>query len=224
IGFFNHLTYFLATGALTLGIGFFALASALWFLICKRREIFQNLTCKETDKKWKQRPSKEQFKSQPNCVFISRNFHSGSFQVQEEQRKNETEYTKASDHSKDEICLPRNEVICDSSETNSATHYSSSTLSLSKEPSDSSYSESIEVTSDWFSEDFSSERSSSVPFNRELLVGKVASYMSTISLDECNENVMNQALSDDQTDDDIKEIFLRRNTEVEIQYPQDNTG
>lgn len=63
-----------------------------------------------------------------------------------------------------------------------------------------------------------------MPFNREPLVGKVASYMSTISLDEYNENVMNQALSDDQTDDDIKEIFLRRNTEVEIQYPQDNTG
>ncbi|XP_012877642.1 PREDICTED: uncharacterized protein C1orf185 homolog [Dipodomys ordii] len=35
-GFFYHLTYFLAAGAVSLGIGFFALASALWFLICKR--------------------------------------------------------------------------------------------------------------------------------------------------------------------------------------------
>uniref|UniRef100_A0A4W2DD25 Chromosome 1 open reading frame 185 n=1 Tax=Bos indicus x Bos taurus TaxID=30522 RepID=A0A4W2DD25_BOBOX len=82
-GFFNHLTYFLAAGAVTLGIGFFALASALWFLICKRREIFQDSKFKAVDEKCRQRPSKAKIKSHPQCVFISRNFHTGRFQSQQ---------------------------------------------------------------------------------------------------------------------------------------------
>ncbi|XP_070116114.1 uncharacterized protein C1orf185 homolog isoform X3 [Equus przewalskii] len=82
-GVFNHLTYFLAAGAVTLGIGFFALASALWFLICKRREIFQNSQFKATDERCRQRPSKAKSKCQSQCVFISRNFHTGRFQSQQ---------------------------------------------------------------------------------------------------------------------------------------------
>uniref|UniRef100_A0A671DTH8 Uncharacterized protein n=1 Tax=Rhinolophus ferrumequinum TaxID=59479 RepID=A0A671DTH8_RHIFE len=81
--FFNHLTYFLAAGAVTLGIGFFALASALWFLICKRRKIFQNSKFKSTDERCRRRPSKEKIKSHSQCVFISRNFHTGRFQLQQ---------------------------------------------------------------------------------------------------------------------------------------------
>ncbi|XP_067568471.1 uncharacterized protein C1orf185 homolog [Pseudorca crassidens] len=80
-GFSNHLTYFLAAGAVILGIGFFALASALWFLICKRREIFQDCKFKTIDERCRQRPSKAKIKSQ--CVFISQNFHTGNFQLQQ---------------------------------------------------------------------------------------------------------------------------------------------
>ncbi|XP_070949227.1 uncharacterized protein C1orf185 homolog isoform X4 [Macaca nemestrina] len=82
-GFFNYLTYFLAAGAVTLGIGFFALASALWFLICKRREIFQNSKFKAIDERCRQRPSTAKIKSHSHCVFISRNFHTGRFQLQQ---------------------------------------------------------------------------------------------------------------------------------------------
>ncbi|XP_054410965.1 uncharacterized protein C1orf185 homolog isoform X3 [Pongo abelii] len=82
-GFFNYLTYFLAAGAVTLGIGFFALASALWFLICKRREIFQNSKFKAIDERCRQRPSTGKIKSHSQCVFISRNFHTGRFQLQQ---------------------------------------------------------------------------------------------------------------------------------------------
>nr|XP_051713764.1 uncharacterized protein C1orf185 homolog isoform X3 [Oryctolagus cuniculus] len=82
-GFFNHLTYFLAAGAVSLGIGFFALASALWFLICKRREIFQNSKFKATDERCRQKQSKAKIKSHSQCVFISRNFHTGRFQLQQ---------------------------------------------------------------------------------------------------------------------------------------------
>ncbi|XP_072830575.1 uncharacterized protein C1orf185 homolog isoform X4 [Vicugna pacos] len=82
-GFFNHLTYFLAAGAVTLGIGFFALASALWFLICRRREIFQNSNYKVTNGRCRPGPSKAKIKSHSPCVFISRNFHTGRFQLQQ---------------------------------------------------------------------------------------------------------------------------------------------
>ncbi|KAK2502068.1 hypothetical protein MC885_016096, partial [Smutsia gigantea] len=77
------LTYFLAAGAVTLGIGFFALASALWFLICKRREMFQNSKLKATDEKYRQRLSKVKTEPGSHCVFISQNFHTGKFQSQQ---------------------------------------------------------------------------------------------------------------------------------------------
>ncbi|XP_077701110.1 uncharacterized protein C1orf185 homolog isoform X1 [Canis aureus] len=222
-GFFNHLTYFLAAGAVTLGIGFFALASALWFLICKRREIFQNSKFKVTDERCRQRSSKANIKAHSQCVFISRNFHTGGFQLQEEQRKKETARIKAiKDHTKDEFCFATKKVICDPSETSSATHPSSVTLSLSTLPSDSYYSQSIEAADDWFSDDTLAKKSSTMPFLREPLMEKVFSYLSTISLEDCTENELNMTLYDDQKDDSIKEIFSRRHTEVEIQNLQHN--
>ncbi|XP_039741717.1 uncharacterized protein C1orf185 homolog [Pteropus medius] len=223
-GLFNHLTYFLAAGAVTLGIGFFALASALWFLICKRREIFKNSKFKATDERCGQIPSKLRTKSHSQCVFISRNFHTGRFQLQEEQRKKERAHTKAiEDHSKNEFCLATKKVICDPSEISSATDHSSVTLSLSTLPSDSCYSQSVEAADDWFSDDSLAKKSSPMPFLREPLIEKVFSYLSTIPLEECTENVLNMTLYDDQKDDSIKEMFSQRNTEVEIQNLQHNT-
>ncbi|XP_058408355.1 LOW QUALITY PROTEIN: uncharacterized protein C1orf185 homolog [Diceros bicornis minor] len=220
---FSHLTYFLAAGAVTLGIGFFALASALWFLICKRREIFQNSKFKATDERCRQRPSKAKSKSHSQCVFISRNFHTGRFQLQEEQRKKETARIKAiKEHSKDEFCLATKKVICDPPESSSATTRSSITLGLSTLPSDSHYSQSFEAADDWFSDNSLAKKSSPVPFLREPLMEKVFSYLSTISLEECTENVLNMSLYDDQKDDSIKEVFSRGNTEVEIQNLQHN--
>ncbi|XP_032158926.1 uncharacterized protein C1orf185 homolog isoform X1 [Mustela erminea] len=222
-GFFNHLTYFLAAGAVTLGIGFFALASALWFLICKRREIFRNSKFKAIDERCRQRSSKGKIKSHSHCVFISRNFHTGGFLSQEEQRKKETAHIKAiKDHSKDEFCLATQKVICDPSETSLATHPSSVTLTLSTLPSNSYHSQSIEAADDWFFDDTLAKKNSPMPFLREPLLEKVFSYLSTISLEDCTENVLNMALYDDQKDDSIKEIFSRRNAEVEIQNLQHN--
>ncbi|XP_008054640.1 uncharacterized protein C1orf185 homolog [Carlito syrichta] len=188
MAFFNHLTYFLAAGAISLGIGFFALASALWFLICKRRELFQNFKFKATDERCRQRPPKVKIKSQSQCVFISRNFHTGGFQLQEEQRKEKAACIKAiKDHSEDEVCLATKNVICDSPGTRSATNCTSVTLSLSPVASDSYYSQSIEAADEWFSDDSQAEKNSSVPFLQEPLMEKVFSYLSTISLEECAE-------------------------------------
>nr|KAF6443207.1 hypothetical protein HJG59_001781 [Molossus molossus] len=184
MGFSNHLTYFLAAGAVAFGIGFFAFGSALWFLICKRREIFQS----SADEGCSQKPSEVESKSDSQCVFISRNFHTGIFQLQEEQRKKETAHIKASkDHSKDEFCFATKKVICDPSETSSATNSSNVALSLSTEPSESYYSETIEAADDWFSDDSLVKKSSPVPFLREPLMEKVVSYLSTIPLEECTE-------------------------------------
>uniref|UniRef100_A0A2K6LBA4 Chromosome 1 open reading frame 185 n=1 Tax=Rhinopithecus bieti TaxID=61621 RepID=A0A2K6LBA4_RHIBE len=141
IGFFHYFTYFLAAGAVTLGIGFFALASALWFLICKRREIFQNSKFKAIDERCRQRPSTAKIKSHSHCVFISRNFHTGRFQLQEEQRKKEAAHIK--DHSK---------------MTSSATNRSNVTLSLSTLPSDSYYSQKLKGTLQCFSRGTSMEK------------------------------------------------------------------
>ncbi|XP_006147316.1 uncharacterized protein C1orf185 homolog isoform X2 [Tupaia chinensis] len=224
MGFFNHLTYFLAVGAFTLGIGFFALASALWFLICKRREIFQNYRHKATNEKCSQRPPKAKIKSHSQCVFISRNFHTGRSQLQEEQRKKEAAYIKAiKDHSKDEFCLATQKVICDPPETSSATNDSNVTVSLSALPSDSYFSQSVEAANDWFSDDSLVEKNSPGPLLREPLVEKVFSYLSTISLEDCTDNVLNMTFYDDQKDDSIKEVLSQRNTEVEIQNLQHNT-
>nr|XP_028702766.1 uncharacterized protein C1orf185 homolog [Macaca mulatta] len=194
-GFFNYLTYFLAAGAVTLGIGFFALASALWFLICKRREIFQNSKFKAIDERCRQRPSTAKIKSHSHCVFISRNFHTGRFQLQEEQRKKEAAHIKAiKDHSKDESRLATKSVICDPSETSSATNRSNVTLSLSTLPSESYYSRSVEAADDWFSDDSLVKRNSPMPSLGEPLMEKVFAYLSTISLEEGAENVLNDTL------------------------------
>ncbi|XP_045714081.1 uncharacterized protein C1orf185 homolog [Phyllostomus hastatus] len=186
-GSFYHLTYFLAAGAVMFGIGFFALASALWFLICKRREIFQNSEFKATDERCSQRASEAKSKSHSQCVFISRNFHTGTFQLEEEQREQETAHIKASDHSKDEFCLATKKVICDPSETGSATNWGDVTLSSSTLPSDSCYSQTIEAADDWFTDDSLVKESSSTPLLREPLMEKVCPYLSTISLEECTE-------------------------------------
>uniref|UniRef100_UPI0024439FB7 uncharacterized protein C1orf185 homolog n=1 Tax=Nyctereutes procyonoides TaxID=34880 RepID=UPI0024439FB7 len=184
-------------------------------------EIFQNSKFKATDERCRQRSSKANVKAHSQCVFISRNFHTGGFQLQEEQRKKETARIKAiKDHTKDEFCFATKKVICDPSETSSATHPSSVTLSLSTLPSDSYYSQSIEAADDWFSDDTLAK--STMPFLREPLMEKVFSYLSTISLEDCTENELNMTLYDDQKDDSIKEIFSRRHTEVEIQNLQHN--
>ncbi|XP_007944147.1 uncharacterized protein C1orf185 homolog [Orycteropus afer afer] len=222
-GFFNYLTYFLAAGAVILGIGFFALASALWFLICKRRDLFRNSNLKPTNKRCGQRPPKLTTVPHSQCVFISRNFHTGRFQLQEDQRKKEAAHKEAiNDHSKDEFCLATNKVTCDPSETSSTTNCSSVTVSLSTVPSDSYYSQSIEAADDWFSDGSLEKKNSQMPFHGEPLMEKVFSYLSTISLEECTENALNMTLFDDQKDDRIKETFSQRNTEVEIQNLQCN--
>ncbi|XP_019487867.1 PREDICTED: uncharacterized protein C1orf185 homolog [Hipposideros armiger] len=155
-----------------------------------------------------QRPSKAEIKSHSQCVFISRNFHTGRFQLQEEQRKKKTAHIKAiKDHSKDEFCLATKKVVCDPSETSSAINPNSVTLSLSTIPSDSCYSQSIEAADGWFSDDSLVKTSSPMPFLSEPLIEKVFSYLSTIPLEECTENVLNMTLKDDQTDDSLKEIF-----------------
>ncbi|XP_008263491.1 uncharacterized protein C1orf185 homolog isoform X1 [Oryctolagus cuniculus] len=223
MGFFNHLTYFLAAGAVSLGIGFFALASALWFLICKRREIFQNSKFKATDERCRQKQSKAKIKSHSQCVFISRNFHTGRFQLQEEQRKQEAARLKAiKGHSKDEFHLATQKGLCQPPESSSTTNGSSVTLSLSTLPSDSYYSQSIEAADDWFSDDSLVQKSSPKPLLREPLMEKVFSYLSSFSKEDCTENVMNITLYDDQKEESIKEIFSQRNSEVEIQNLQHN--
>lgn len=62
-----------------------------------------------------------------------------------------------------------------------------------------------------------------MPFLREPVIEKVFSYLSTIPLEECTENVQNMKLYDDRKDDSIKEMFSQRNTEVEIQNLQHHT-
>ena len=46
------------------------------------REIFQDSKFTAVDEKCRQRPSKAKIKSHPQCVFISRNFHTGRLQSQ----------------------------------------------------------------------------------------------------------------------------------------------
>ena len=62
-----------------------------------------------------------------------------------------------------------------------------------------------------------------MPFLEEPLMEKVFSYLTTIPLEQCTENVLNMTVCDDQKDDNLKETFTRRNTEVEIQNLQHNT-
>ncbi|XP_049992395.1 uncharacterized protein C1orf185 homolog [Alexandromys fortis] len=92
IGFINFLTYFLAAGAISLGTGFLVFSSALWFLICKRRELFRSPNIKSIDEKLEQRLYKQEAK--PQSVFISRNFHTGQPQPQVEHREREAAQMK----------------------------------------------------------------------------------------------------------------------------------
>ena len=132
-------------------------------------------------------------------------------------------FTADNGYSKDDFCLATKKVICDPSESSSATNPSSVTLSLSTLPSDFYYSQSVEIADDWYSDDSQMKKSPPMPFLEEPLMEKVFSYLTTIPLEQCTENVLNMTLCDDQKDDNLKETFTRRNTEVEIQNLQHNT-
>ncbi|XP_008821153.1 uncharacterized protein C1orf185 homolog, partial [Nannospalax galili] len=216
--FYNHLTYFLAAGAVSLGIGFFALASALWFLIFKRREIFPNSKVKSVDEKLKQRSSKSKVKSQSQSVFISQNFHAGQPQPQVERRGKEAAQTKEVDnHTKDELWPETKPVSPDPSVITSTVNGSSMAMSFSTSPSNSCCSRSIEATEDWFF-DASQAENSPKPFLGEPLEENVLSYLSTISFEEWPGNV-NMTLDGDEKDEGIKGMFSQKNPEVEMQKP-----
>ncbi|XP_013377217.1 PREDICTED: uncharacterized protein C1orf185 homolog [Chinchilla lanigera] len=188
-GLLNYLIYFLAACAVSLIIGFFALASALWFLICKRRKIFQNSSFKAADERVRQRPPKVQTKPHSQSVFISRSFHTGRFQSQEEQRKKKKKKEACikaiKDHPKDKLCPETEKVVCDCQEISSTTYSSSVSLNLPTSPSDSHCSQSIQAAEEWFSDDSLAEYNSPEPCPRETLEDKVLSYLSTISPEEC---------------------------------------
>ncbi|XP_059110687.1 uncharacterized protein C1orf185 homolog [Peromyscus eremicus] len=214
MGFINYLIYFLAAGAISLGIGFFALASALWFLICKRREIFQGSQVKLTDEKLKQRPSKPKIKSHSQCVFISRNFHAGQPQPQAEKRERETSQIKAVNSEDEEVCLP-DPVDRELPEMTSEASGSSVTPSLSTSVTSFYCSRSLEAADDWVSNNSLRAKHSPEPLLGEPLAEKVLAYLSTISL-EWPGNTMNKTFCSNQKDDSIKEIFTQTNAEVGI--------
>ncbi|XP_055484714.1 uncharacterized protein C1orf185 homolog [Psammomys obesus] len=212
-GFLNLLTYFLAAGAVSLGIGFFALASALWFLIYKRRELLQSPKFKLIDETLKQGLSKPKFNSHSQCVFISRNFHAGLSQTQVEQRERDEAQTEGEGHPRNELCL-LDLVSYESPEMTSIANSSSMTLSFSTSVSSSYYSQSLEAADEWFSDDSLEAKKPPKPLIGEPLAEKVLAYLSTISIEEWPGNTMNMMFCSDQKDDSSKEHFLQRNTEI----------
>ncbi|CAO2588465.1 Uncharacterized protein C1orf185 homolog, partial [Lemmus lemmus] len=214
-GFINLLTYFLAAGAISLGIGFLALSSALWFLICKRRELFQSPNIKSIDEKLKQRLYKQKARAQ--SVFISRNFHAGQSQPQMEQREREAAQTKAI-NSKDESCLP-DPAGKESPDMFSGANGSSVTLNLSTSISSSYCTQSVEAADDWFFNDSVDSKTTPEPLLGKPLAEKVLAYLSSISLEEWPRNTMNVTFCGIQKDDSIKEMLSQRNTEARIHNP-----
>nr|XP_048309335.1 uncharacterized protein C1orf185 homolog [Myodes glareolus] len=210
MGFINLLTYFLAAGAISLGIGFLALSSALWFLICKRREIFQSPSIKSIDEKLKQRLYKQKAKSQ--SVFISRNFHAGQSPPQAEHREREAAQMKAV-NSKDEFCLP-DAVGGESPDMLSVENGSSVTVSLSTSASCSYYSRSVEAADEWFLKDSLAAEVPPEPLLGEPLAEKVLAYLSSISLEEWPRNTTNVTFCGVRKEDSTKEMFSQRNTEA----------
>ncbi|KAL6042640.1 hypothetical protein STEG23_029742 [Scotinomys teguina] len=219
--FTNYLFYSLATGAISLGIGFFALASALWFLICKRRKIFQDSQLKLTDEKLKKRPSKLKIKSDSPCVFISRNFHTGRFQPQAKKRERETTQIKAV-NSEDEFCLP-DHIGCESPEMPSGANCSSVTVSLPTSVCSSFCSQIEKAVDDWSSDNSLGTKHPPEPLHGDPLEEKVLAYLSTISLEEQSivpKNTINVTFCDQQKNNTIKDTFSQTNAEVSIRSLQ----
>ncbi|XP_005353635.1 uncharacterized protein C1orf185 homolog [Microtus ochrogaster] len=213
MGFINFLTYFLAAGAISLGIGFLALSSALWFLICKRRELLRSPIIKSIDEKLKQRLYKRRAK--PQSVFISRNFHTGQPQPQVEHREREAAQMKAV-NSKDELCLP-DLVDRESPDMLSVENGNSVTGSLSTFIPSSYYSQSVEAAEEWFLNDSLEAKTPPEPLLGEPLAEKVLAYLSSISLEEWPRNTVNVTFCGIQKDENTKEMFSQRNTEAGIQ-------
>ncbi|XP_038966723.1 uncharacterized protein C1orf185 homolog isoform X3 [Rattus norvegicus] len=243
-GFFSHLTYFLAAGAVSLGIGFFALASALWFLICKRREIFESSNFKAISEKVNQGSCKPKLKAHPQCVFISRNFHVGQSQQvekkerEEEQIKDRVPLLNATwaglkssnsvlpwppkcrtapairNHSKVEFCT-LDPASRESPEMTSVVNGSSvATMSVSTSMSSSYCSQSVEAAEDWFSDNSLEAKNPSKPLLGEPLAEKVLAYLSSISLEEWPGNSANTTFCSAEKAESVKEMFVQKNTEV----------
>ncbi|KAM7324551.1 hypothetical protein ACRRTK_016856 [Alexandromys fortis] len=206
--FINFLTYFLAAGAISLGTGFLVFSSALWFLICKRRELFRSPNIKSIDEKLEQRLYKQEAK--PQSVFISRNFHTGQPQPQVEHREREAAQMKAV-NSKDELCLP-DPVDGESPDMLSVEKGSSVTVSV---PS-SHFSWSMEAANEWFSNDSLEVKTPPEPLLGEPLAEKVLAYLSSVSLEERPRNTTNVTFCGIQKDENTEEMFSQRNTEAGI--------
>ncbi|EDL90359.1 rCG50434, isoform CRA_a [Rattus norvegicus] len=213
-GFFSHLTYFLAAGAVSLGIGFFALASALWFLICKRREIFESSNFKAISEKVNQGSCKPKLKAHPQCVFISRNFHVGQSQQVEKKEREEEQIKAIRNHSKVEFCT-LDPASRESPEMTSVVNGSSvATMSVSTSMSSSYCSQSVEAAEDWFSDNSLEAKNPSKPLLGEPLAEKVLAYLSSISLEEWPGNSANTTFCSAEKAESVKEMFVQKNTEV----------
>ncbi|XP_021056666.1 uncharacterized protein C1orf185 homolog isoform X2 [Mus pahari] len=216
MGVFSHLTYFMAAGALSLGIGFFALASALWFLICKRREISEDSKFKEFGEKRKQGSCKPKFKAHPQSIFISQNFHAAYSQSQVERREKEAEKEAVRSHSKVEFYL-QDPISCESPELTSVANGSNvSTLSLTSVSSSYCYqTQTVEEAEDWFTDDCLETRNPlKNPLLGEPLKEKVLAYLSSISLEEWPGNTVSPTFCSGQKADNLKELLVLKNTEV----------
>ncbi|XP_032746904.1 uncharacterized protein C1orf185 homolog [Rattus rattus] len=212
--FFSHLTYFLAAGAVSLGIGFFALASALWFLICKRREIFESSNFKAISEKVNQGSCKPKLKAHPQCVFISRNFHVGQSQQVEKKEREEEQIKAIRNHSKVEFCT-LDPAIRESPEMTSVVNGSSvATMSVSTSMSSSYCSQSVEAAEDWFSDNSLEDKNPAKPLLGEPLAEKVLAYLSSISLEEWPGNSANTTFCSAEKAESVKEMFVQKNTEV----------
>ncbi|XP_051027980.1 uncharacterized protein C1orf185 homolog [Acomys russatus] len=236
-GFYNYLTYLLALGAISLGTGFFLLASALWFLIYKRREIFPG---PKVDENLKQGLFQQRVKSHSQFVSIGRNFHTWRFPPQfllntSKYKANGLDIPSSVGHchslidepivqdempetangqSKDEFSS-LDPVSLESPEMASVANSSSMAPNSATSVSNSSCSQNLEASDDdCFPGDCREDKNPPQPLLGDPLAEKLLSHLAVISLEEWSRDTMVVLCCSDQKEDDIKEVFSQRNMEV----------
>ncbi|XP_028902270.1 uncharacterized protein C1orf185 homolog isoform X2 [Ornithorhynchus anatinus] len=183
VDFLNHLTYALIVGVVIVGIVFFALALTMLILLYKQRELFQLSSGGLKREKLMKKSSDSKIESHFQCVSLSQCFHNPTVQDRSEKSPAPTKAIKAP--TTDELCSETERIICDTSNSESSSTVGKRSLTISSASSSqiSWSSQSIELSSDWFSDD-SQSPNFPVSLSEDTLMEKVKLYLASINLEE----------------------------------------
>ncbi|XP_051855678.1 uncharacterized protein C1orf185 homolog [Antechinus flavipes] len=206
LDFLHHLSSLLGIGVGVIAVAFIVLSIVVGILFYKRRELFQVSRVTVTDRKSRGKSSSTITDPHCNGLSLSRCFHSSGLQAS---RGKELELQEALQKSKRrDLDFVMTSITSDTSDNGRSMTPDRSSLSSSLSLI-SFYSQSLEISRDWFSDEEGSSMKSS-------LMDRVQVYLDTMDTSENLEQFQcGMAVNEDQ-----KHLVLEKANQQKMQMPQ----